>query len=101
MSRADRSVRTDKHFVSSGAALTRLRRRSRSFAFQSSATANGVVRKSHRFPELILMPRRIFGRTANDYSVLQSDRPDRIQTAEIGTCGSSTRLTITVAARKR
>src|SRR5438477_6587220 len=101
MSRADRSVQTDEDFVSSGAALTRLRRRSRSFAFQGSATANGVVRKSHRFPELILMRRRIFRRTANDCSFLQSDRLNRIQTAEIGTFGSSTRLTITGATRRR
>src|SRR5438128_9079960 len=99
MSPADRSVLKDKHFILCGAARTQLRRRFHSFAFRNCVVANGLIPKSHRFPELISMRRPASRRTANGYSFLQSGKRNRTRMAMIGTFGLSTRSTFIVAIR--
>src|SRR5206468_8204756 len=100
MSRADRSVPTDKHFILYGAARTQLRRRFPSSVFPNCVAANGLILKSHRFLELISMRRPTLRLTANGCSFLQGDQRNRTRMAAIGTFGLSIGLTVSGANRR-
>ena len=86
-------------FILCGAVHTQLHRRFPSSAFPNCVPANGLIPKSHRFPELISMRRFASHLTANGYSFLQSDQRNRIRTAVIGTSGLSIRSKVIGAIR--